>query len=85
LHQLRGVGCTQCHGSAKKQVEVASDRCIACHDTTRLVQATAQTKPKNPHDSPHYGKDADCNLCHRQHRRSENYCAQCHKFEFAVP
>jgi hypothetical protein len=85
LHQLRGVGCTQCHGNARKPTDVAHERCMACHDTTKLVETTADVKPKNPHTSPHYGKDADCNLCHRQHGKSENYCAQCHKFEFAVP
>ena len=85
LHQLKGVGCTQCHGKAKKPTEVAYEQCIVCHDTTKLVETTVNVKPKNPHISPHYGKDADCNLCHHQHGKSENYCAQCHKFEFTVP
>jgi uncharacterized paraquat-inducible protein A len=27
-----------------------------------------------------------CNLCHHQHEKSENYCAQCHSnFDFKVP
>jgi hypothetical protein len=30
-------------------------------------------------------KDADCNLCHHQHGRSEDDCAQCHQFECRVP
>ena len=85
LHQLKGVVCTQCHGNAKKPTEVAHEKCIACHDTTKLVETTVNVRPKNPHISPHYGKDADCNLCHHQHGKSENYCAQCHKFEFTVP
>ncbi|MCU0897068.1 MAG: cytochrome c3 family protein [Burkholderiales bacterium] len=85
LHQLRGVGCAQCHGDLKKPTEVAHDKCMSCHDTTKLVEKTANVKPKNPHTSPHYGKDADCNLCHHQHAKSENYCNQCHKFEFKVP
>ena len=66
LHLLKGVGCTQCHGS-KKPAEVAMEKCASCHDTAKLVEATAGVKPKNPHTSPHYGKDADCSLCHRQH------------------
>lgn len=85
LHQLKGVGCTQCHGNTKKPTDVAFEKCIACHDTTKLVETTGAVKPKNPHFSSHYGKDADCNLCHHQHSKSENYCAQCHKFEFKVP
>ncbi|MBW2098891.1 MAG: cytochrome c3 family protein [Deltaproteobacteria bacterium] len=32
----------------------------------------------NPHNSPHYGADLDCNFCHHQHSKSENFCAQCH-------
>ena len=85
LHQLSGVGCAQCHGNVKKPTEVAQEKCMSCHDTTKLAEKTASVKPANPHSSPHYGKDADCNLCHHQHAKSENYCAQCHKFEFKVP
>lgn len=86
FHQLSGVGCAQCHGNVKKPTEVAHEKCMACHDTTKLAEKTANVKPKNPHNSPHYGKDADCNLCHHQHGKSENYCAQCHeKWEFKVP
>ncbi len=44
--------------------------------SVRLAAKTANLKPKNPHDSPHYGK---------QHAKSENDCAQCHKFGFKVP
>jgi hypothetical protein len=86
LHQLSGVGCVQCHGNVKKPTEVAHEKCMSCHDTTKLAEKSASVKPKNPHNSPHYGKDADCNLCHHQHAKSENYCAQCHeKWEFKVP
>lgn len=50
-----------------------------------LTASTAGVKPTNPHNSPHYGKHADCNLCHHQHEKSENYCTQCHKFDFKLP
>lgn len=85
FHQLGGVGCPQCHGNATKPTEVAAEKCMSCHDTAKLAEKTQDVKPKNPHLSPHYGKDADCNLCHHQHAKSENYCVQCHKFEFKVP
>jgi len=76
----------RCHGNVKKPTEVAHEKCMSCHDTTKLAEKTASVKPKNPYNSPHYGKDADCNLCHHQHAKSENYCAQCHeKWEFKVP
>jgi hypothetical protein len=51
----------------------------------KVSAATASVKPTNPHNSPHYGKNADCNLCHHQHEKSENYCTQCHKFDFKLP
>ncbi|WP_418545649.1 cytochrome c3 family protein [Parasutterella excrementihominis] len=41
-------------------------------------------KPQNPHVSPHYGNKLDCTLCHLQHAAPENYCAQCHSFDFKV-
>jgi hypothetical protein len=83
LHMLRGVTCAQCHGKGKP-AEVPMDKCASCHDTSKVSAATATLK-YNPHGSPHYGKDMDCNLCHHQHGKSENYCAQCHKFELRVP
>jgi hypothetical protein len=51
----------------------------------KVSEKTSKMKPTNPHNSPHYGKKADCNLCHHQHEASENYCSTCHKFEFKVP
>ncbi len=86
LHSLRGVTCEQCHGKVKKPEEVAMDKCVSCHGpTAKLAEKTANVKPHNPHESPHYGTDADCNLCHHQHKKSENLCAQCHKFDYVVP
>ena len=49
-----------------------------CHDMTRddLAQLTAQYTI-NPH-APQHG-DIYCDLCHKAHRASTNYCSQCHK------
>jgi len=86
LHTLRGIKCEQCHGKVKKPEEVEMAKCLVCHGATaKLAEKTANVKPHNPHQSPHYGTDADCNLCHHQHKKSENLCAQCHKFDFVVP
>ncbi len=86
LHALKGVKCEQCHGKVKKPEPVEMAKCVACHgETAKLAEKTAGIKPHNPHQSPHYGTDADCNLCHHQHAKSENLCAQCHKFDFVVP
>jgi hypothetical protein len=46
----------------------------------------SNAKPRNPHENRHYGTEADCNLCHHQHKKSENFCLPCHqRFDFVVP
>ena len=84
FHQLKDVTCVKCHGKGKMEA-VPMDTCVKCHNPDRLVEKTAKVKPENPHTSPHYGNTLDCNACHHQHQKSENFCAQCHKFYFTVP
>jgi hypothetical protein len=85
VHQLGGVTCATCHANPKKPEAVKSAKCLTCHSGETIFAATANVKPTNPHGSPHYGKESDCNLCHHQHEKAENYCSNCHKFEFKVP
>jgi cytochrome c553 len=86
IHQLTGVNCAACHGKTRKPAATEMKKCVGCHGSTaKLAEKTAGVKPENPHTSPHYGTDLDCNLCHHQHAKSENYCNQCHKFDFKVP
>jgi hypothetical protein len=86
LHQLRGVTCIKCHGPVKEPQALKMDQCVACHGSTeKLAEKTAKVKPSNPHTSPHYGTTLDCNFCHKQHEKSENFCAQCHQFQYTVP
>jgi hypothetical protein len=85
LHQLAGTTCAKCHADVKNPEPVPAAACLQCHDMDKVAETTAKVKPSNPHDSPHYGKKSDCNLCHHQHEKSENYCAQCHSFPFNVP
>lgn len=86
LHQLAGVTCADCHGGNGKPVAVEMDKCLSCHGSGKKVAAlTAKVKPQNPHVSTHYNTDLDCNVCHHQHTKSENFCVECHKFEFKVP
>ena len=43
---------------------------------------------ENPHVSIHYlPETVDCNLCHREHGKSQNYCQACHAdgLGFKVP
>ena len=86
LHAASGVKCAGCHGNAKKPQAVPMEQCLTCHgDTKALAAKTASVKPTNPHESRHYGTEADCNLCHHQHRKSENFCLDCHpRFDFKV-
>ena len=85
-HQLVEVNCVKCHGKTKKPEALTMEQCVACHGSTaKLAEKTKDIKPSNPHTSPHYGTELDCHLCHHQHTKSENYCTQCHKFDFKVP
>jgi hypothetical protein len=85
IHGLNGVTCAKCHGETNKPAAVEMDQCTICHDAKKLAAETAGLKPENPHTSPHYSTSLDCNLCHHQHGKSENYCSQCHNFAFTVP
>jgi hypothetical protein len=83
-HASKGVACKQCHG-AKTTEPVAMTKCVTCHSTKSVAQRTANVKP-NPHDSRHFGTEADCNTCHHQHKPSQSLCADCHpRFNFKVP
>jgi hypothetical protein len=84
-HGGNGVACKQCHGSGKPQ-PVATQKCVTCHDTKATAERTANVKPTNPHNSRHFGTEADCNSCHHQHKASQSLCADCHpRFNFKVP
>ena len=83
-HALAGESCASCHGAGKPSA-VPTAKCASCHDLDKLVAKTAKLKPKNPHTSPHYGKELDCDNCHVQHGKSVNFCNDCHEFDFRVP
>jgi uncharacterized CHY-type Zn-finger protein len=85
LHMLGGITCGKCHKNVKKAEAVSMEQCAACHNPEKLAEQTAKVKPSNPHTSPHYGTSLDCNVCHHQHQKSENFCSQCHDFNFPVP
>jgi len=86
LHKAKGVTCVDCHGNAKKKTFVAAERCLGCHGSPAdLVKKTANVKPENPHDSPHWGPTMECNVCHRQHEKTVNWCNHCHAYGFKVP
>lgn len=84
-HVAKGVQCAMCHGPDEKNLqEPTADTCKQCHSVDALVEKTAKVKPTNPHTSPHYATDLDCNSCHLGHQSGENFCNQCHQFDFKV-
>lgn len=84
-HEAKGLSCQMCHGPDSKNPQTPTiETCTACHQTDALVKKTAKVKPTNPHVSPHYGKELDCTNCHMGHMESENFCNQCHQFNFKV-
>ena len=63
--------------------------CLGCHEHESYAQLAEMTKAleeeigANPHDS-HYG-ELECRLCHKVHRASQDYCANCHTWGWKVP
>ena len=86
-HIARGLTCESCHGKnmdAKNPEIPTIETCTGCHNTKDLVAKTKNVKPANPHISPHYQDTLDCVNCHLQHEAPENFCNQCHQFDFKV-
>ena len=86
FHAGKGVACADCHGNNNQREAVPMIKCLECHDTKEVAQATADLKPTNPHNNRHYSTETNCNYCHHQHKKSENFCTPCHlRFDFIVP
>jgi hypothetical protein len=72
-----------------KELKYPKESCYGCHEHgtyEEIVEMTAEleeTVGANPHAS-HYG-ELECRLCHKMHKQSEEYCAQCHAWGFQVP
>lgn len=68
--------------SPLEEREYGNDLCFGCHGSYQEVRERtkdfgAKGLLRNPHES-HYG-DLDCNMCHKMHRTSIDYCSQCHE------
>ena len=86
FHAGNDIACADCHGDDNQREAVPMIKCLECHDTEELAERTADFEPTNPHKNRHYNTEADCNLCHHQHKTSENFCLPCHaRFDFIVP
>jgi formate-dependent nitrite reductase cytochrome c552 subunit len=72
-----------------KEMNYPKDDCFRCHEHgsyEQIIEMTADLKSAvgaNPHDSPLL--QIECQLCHKMHRDSEDYCAQCHAYVWDVP
>ncbi len=84
-HVSKGIACTMCHADMQKPSAPEMATCTKCHPVDPLVAKTAKVKPTNPHTSPHYGNELECTNCHLMHAPTDNYCAQCHQFDWKVP
>jgi hypothetical protein len=81
-HKENGLSCKDCHTTAPKEA-VPTAQCLTCHDLPEAMEVYKGAPVA--HDSPHYGPGIDCALCHQEHGQSENYCNNCHDFDFQVP
>ncbi len=89
-HAARGVKCEVCHSDvAKGTMKLDANRheaCVQCHgwyDEVAKKTAPADPEEMNPH-SQHDG-NLPCSTCHKGHKKGENYCGNCHYYNFTVP
>ena len=78
--------CTMCHQDGFKPVP--TEKCLTCHADINKGSYTLANGKENPHVSIHYlPETVDCNLCHREHGKSQNFCQACHAdgLGFKVP
>ncbi len=85
LHLLSDVSCTDCHGTSGPAAALTRQECYSCHDSLEEIISRTEAVIPNPHDN-HYG-ETDCDLCHKQHTKPENFCNQpgCHNYDYVVP
>ena len=85
IHLANDMACMDCHDQ-KPFALVSTDRCRECHgDPDEISALTRSEAAFNPHESPHYGNDMDCDLCHHLHAKSENICGDCHDIKTPTP
>lgn len=83
-HEIAEMRCEDCHQISMPKA-LTTDECLLCHGNIEEVAEATEGLDPNPHNSPHYGPELDCELCHHEHAESENFCAQCHEWELRVP
>ncbi len=84
-HMLSDVGCGECHDGDSPEQAVKTEKCRDCHGEPAALEALTKDLEYNPHVSPHYGNDMDCDMCHHLHKASENVCLECHELTVVTP
>ncbi|MCL1926822.1 MAG: cytochrome c3 family protein [Syntrophorhabdaceae bacterium] len=86
-HRRNGAYCLDCHKDYTDEYMAGDTKsaCAGCHgDDEEMAKKTAGTKyMHNPHKS-HY-VDLKCSACHSGHKPFEDFCAQCHPFNYKAP
>lgn len=73
--------CKSCHQDGLKQ-PAPEAACMTCHGTYEELAKATEHHADNPHNSPHWGPDIPCTFCHSEHKPAQNWCAECHDFEY---
>jgi fumarate reductase flavoprotein subunit len=85
--EFRGQ-CGTCHGSGRGPVDdnlgQENAGCTSCHGDLGAIASREPQGEVSPHQSHFIGEIA-CTTCHSGHRKSMNYCAACHSFDFKLP
>lgn len=74
---------TQDYKEPLQEVRVPKEDCIRCHGGYETLAELTQDLEWNFHNS-HLGQ-IECRLCHKMHKVSVEYCAQCHKPKLNSP
>ncbi|MFU0841067.1 MAG: Cytochrom-c3-2 domain-containing protein [Burkholderia sp.] len=84
-HVAKGVKCEACHTPDHKIKQQGDyEICVSCHgDYDAMIKKTEGRYEVNPH-AQHEGA-LPCTECHKGHKKSVNYCGQCHSYEYNVP
>lgn len=66
----------QTYDDPLSEIKVPQGDCFRCHGDYETLAERTKDLIQNPHDS-HWGA-LDCGVCHKMHKDSIDYCAQCH-------
>ena len=82
-HKTEGVSCVDCHQENPPAKQIPMARCVECHgDYKKMAHLTQKIEP-NPHE--HHEGTLDCNRCHHVHKKSVDFCLECHSWGYVVP